>query len=92
MPIQEKIQFGPFELDPETGELRRDGHPVKLSPKPAQALALLAKAPGRLVTREMIRKELWDCDVHVDFEHSLNFCIREIRTALGDDAKKPRYV
>jgi DNA-binding winged helix-turn-helix (wHTH) protein len=40
----------------------------------------------------MIRKELWDCDIHVDFEHALNFCIREIRTALGDNAKKPRYI
>ena len=92
MRLEGNIRFGPFELDLETGELRRDGCPVKLSPKPWRALALLAKAQGRLVTRETIRKELWDSDTHVDFEHALNFCIREIRSALGDDAKKPRYI
>jgi DNA-binding winged helix-turn-helix (wHTH) protein len=86
------IQFGAFDLDLETGELRRRGRGVKLSPKPLRVLALLAGSPGRLVTREAIRKELWDSDTFVDFEHALNFCIREVRAALGDCAKKPRYI
>jgi len=86
------IQFGPFHLDLETGELRKQGRPVKLPPKPSQALVLLAASPGRLITRDAIRKELWDSDIHVDFEHALNFCIREIRKALGDNAAKPRYI
>src|SRR5882724_1249281 len=86
------MQFGAFDLDLETGELRRRGRAVKLSPKPLQVLALLARSPGRLVTREAIRKELWGSDTFVDFEHALNFCIREVRAALGDHAKRPRYV
>src|SRR5215471_9749021 len=89
---QGNIQFGPFELDLESGELRKHGRTVRLSPKPWKVLALLATAPGRLVTRESIRKELWDSDIHVDFEHALNFCIREVRTTLGDRADKPRYI
>src|SRR4051812_6843748 len=92
MPPQEHIRFGPFELDLQTGELRSDGRLLRLSPKPCRALALLAKAPGRLVTREMLRQELWDSDTHVDFEHVIKFCIREIRAALGDNAKKPCYI
>jgi len=86
------VQFGAFDLDLATGELRRHGRSVRLSPKPSQALALLAGSPGRLVTREEIRKALWDPDTFVDFEHALNFCIREVRTALGDRAKKPRFI
>ncbi|HTS65478.1 MAG TPA: winged helix-turn-helix domain-containing protein [Candidatus Acidoferrales bacterium] len=86
------IQFGSFQLDLETGELRKCCRVVKLSPKPAQALAMLAAAPGRLITREAIRQELWDSDIHVDFEHALNFCIREIRKALGDNANKAHYI
>ena len=43
------IQFGAFDLDLETGELRRRGRAVKLSPQPLQVLALLAGSPGRLV-------------------------------------------
>lgn len=92
MQRQGSTQFGPFEVDLETGELRKKGRVIKLPPKPSQALMLLAKNAGRLVTRDTMRKELWDSDTHVDFEHALNFCIREVRSVLGDDAKEPRYI
>ncbi len=51
------LRFDGFTLDPETGELRKDGELVKL--KPAQVLALLASQAGSLVTREEIQKEFW---------------------------------
>jgi DNA-binding winged helix-turn-helix (wHTH) protein len=86
------IRFGAFDLNLETGELCRRGRKLKLSPKPFRVLALLAASPSRLVTREAIQKELWGSDTFVDFEHALNFCIREIRSALGDSAKKPRFI
>jgi DNA-binding winged helix-turn-helix (wHTH) protein/cytochrome c-type biogenesis protein CcmH/NrfG len=86
------VRFGRFELDLETGELRRRGRIVRLSPRPMQVLTLLVRSPKHLVTREAIRKEVWGADTFVDFEHALNFCIREIRSALGDKAHKPRYI
>ena len=61
-----RIQFGTFDLDLEAGELRRKGRRIKLSPKPLQLVALLAKSSGRLMTREAIRKELWDLSlIHI---------------------------
>lgn len=36
--------------------------------------------------------EVWDADTFVDFEHGLNFCIRQIRAALRDDANQPIYI
>jgi DNA-binding winged helix-turn-helix (wHTH) protein len=87
-----RLRFGIFELDVETGELWRDGEKVSLAPKPARLLALLAGAAGKLVTRTTIRDRLWDPGTFVDFEHGLNFCIREIRAALGDDPRHPRYI
>ena len=86
------IQFGAFQLNLETCELRHGRRAVKLSPKPSRVLAILAASPGRLISREVIYKELWDAGTHVDFEHGLNFCIREIRKALGDKAAKPHYI
>jgi DNA-binding winged helix-turn-helix (wHTH) protein/tetratricopeptide (TPR) repeat protein len=86
------IRFGPFELALETGELRRDGAPVKLQPQPATVLALLATRPGELVTREEIQQRVWSGETFVDFEHGVNFCIKEIRAALGDSARAPHYV
>ncbi len=84
--------FGPFTLELETGELRRDGRPVKLHPQPAAVLRLLARRPGVVVSREEIKRELWPGDTHVDFNLGINSCIKQIRTALEDDADQPRYV
>ena len=65
---------------------------VKLQPQPFKLLVLLASRPGEPVTREEIQKELWSDDTFVDFEHGINYCIKEIRTALSDDAENPRFV
>ncbi len=86
------LRFGPFELDLRSGEMRRAGVLVRLQPQPFKVLAMLAIRPGELVTREEIQKEVWPAGTFVDFEQSLNFCIRQIRSALGDSALSPRFV
>ena len=86
------LRFGPFELDTRSGELRRNGTTVRLQPQPFKVLLLLAGRPGELVAREEIQAEVWPAGTFVDFEQSLNFCIRQIRAALGDNANLPRYV
>jgi TolB-like protein/DNA-binding winged helix-turn-helix (wHTH) protein/tetratricopeptide (TPR) repeat protein len=53
---------------------------------------MLLERPGELVGREEIVKELWGTDTHVEFDQGLNFCIKEIRRYLGDDAEHPQYV
>jgi|SRR6516164_9755203 DNA-binding response OmpR family regulator len=69
----ENVRFRNFEADLQRGELRKSGRRVKLQPQPFQVLALLARRPGELVTREEIRHELWKGDTFVDFEQGLNF-------------------
>ena len=86
------LRFGAFELDLESGELRKGGAPVKLQPQPFRVLALLAGHPGQLITRERIQQEIWSQDTYVDFEHGLNYCVRQIRAALDDDARSPRFI
>lgn len=87
-----RLQFGLFEFEPSTHELRREGIPVRLQPQPAQVLALLLAHPGDLVTRESLREALWGAETFVDFDRGLNFCIAQIRAALGDAADSPRFV
>ena len=89
---QSSIRFGEFELELRSGELRKDGSPVKLQPQPLKVLALLVANAGRLVTREEIQRAVWDGETFVDFEHGLNFCIKQIRAALGDNAQAPLYI
>jgi TolB-like protein/DNA-binding winged helix-turn-helix (wHTH) protein/Tfp pilus assembly protein PilF len=86
------LRFGTFELELDTSELRRGGILVKLQSKHFQLLALLAGRPGQLVSREEIRRSLWDDDTFVDFDRSINFCVNQIRDALGDDPQSPRYI
>ena len=63
----------------------------RLEPQPARVLALLVARAGELVTREEIQREVWP-DTHVDFDQGLNYCIRQIRTALGETAEAPRFI
>jgi DNA-binding winged helix-turn-helix (wHTH) protein/TolB-like protein/Tfp pilus assembly protein PilF len=87
-----RLSFGSFLLDPAAGELHRDGRRLKLPPQPFKVLLCLAQRSGQLVTREELAREVWGEGVHVDFEHGLNFCIRQIRSALEDDVDAPRFI
>jgi DNA-binding winged helix-turn-helix (wHTH) protein len=86
------VRFGVFEIDLRNGELRKGGVLVKLQQQPFKVLALLVGRPGDIVTREELRCQIWGGDTFVDFDQGLNFCIKQIRAALGDQADTPRYV
>ena len=85
------LRFDVFELDTAAGELRRRGDRVKLPPQPFRVLELLVRRGGEVLTRADIRERIWS-DSFVDFEQGLNFCIRQIREALGDTAEAPRFI
>jgi Tol biopolymer transport system component/DNA-binding winged helix-turn-helix (wHTH) protein len=86
------IRFGPFELDPVNRELRKRGIPVKLQPQQFAVLWMLAHQAGQIVSRDEIHQRIWGSDTFVDFERSINYSINQIRSALGDDAAKPRFI
>ncbi|HTA46261.1 MAG TPA: winged helix-turn-helix domain-containing protein [Bryobacteraceae bacterium] len=86
------LRFDVFELDTGSSELRRQGERIKLPPQPFRVLELLVRRSGDIVTREEIRERIWNSDTFVDFEQGLNFCIRQIRDAMGDTAIAPRFI
>jgi len=85
-------RFGVFAFDMDALELSRNGRPLRLQPQPARVLATLLAHPGRAVTREELRAAVWRDDTFVDFDRGLNFCVAQIRSALGDDADAPRFI
>ncbi|MDA8020173.1 MAG: winged helix-turn-helix domain-containing protein [Thermoanaerobaculia bacterium] len=91
-PEKTRYRFAGFELGGRPLELRRDGEPVPLQPQPMRALALLIQRAGEPVTREELREHLWGREHHLDFEQGINFAIRKIRAALGDDPLQPAFV
>jgi DNA-binding winged helix-turn-helix (wHTH) protein len=86
------VSFGEFQFDLRSGELSRKGVLVKLQPQPAKILALLVARPGQVVSRTEIAEQVWGAETFVDFEHGLNFAVRQIRTALDDGAEQPRFL
>ncbi len=91
-PAVNSLLFGDFELRLSSGELLRSGRPVKLQPRPAQVLAVLALRAGEAVSREEIRSAVWGEGSHLDFDVSLNYCIRQIRLALDDSTEEPQFI
>jgi DNA-binding winged helix-turn-helix (wHTH) protein/tetratricopeptide (TPR) repeat protein/TolB-like protein len=81
------LRFSGFELDSERAELRApNGGTIRLRPKTLEILRLLAGNAGRVLSKQQLMEAVWP-NVHVG-EDSLFQCIREIRTALGDDKRQ----
>src|SRR5690348_7530634 len=81
-----------IELDLGRYELRRHGRRVRLEKKPMDLLIYLVSRREQLVSRKDIVGKLWRSDSFVDTETSINNIVRKIRTALGDDSAKPRFL
>jgi Tol biopolymer transport system component/DNA-binding winged helix-turn-helix (wHTH) protein len=90
--VSGRYQFGVFEADIESGELRRSGVRVRIQSQPFKVLAALLEQPGALVTREELQHRLWSEGTTVDYDHGLGIAVNKLREALGDSADNPRFV
>ncbi len=86
------MQFGVFELDLDTRQLRKSGLRVRLQAKSFQILAALLDEPGKIVSREELRGRLWPRETFGAFDTGLNTAMNRLRLALGDSAENPRYI
>ena len=91
-PARRPLRFSSFELDLQSGELRKAGVLVGLQEQSFKVLAELLDRPGDLVTRDQLRQLLWPNGTFVDFEHGLNAVINRLRETLGDSADSPRFI
>jgi DNA-binding winged helix-turn-helix (wHTH) protein len=85
-----RVRFGEFVLDLSSRQLRRGSEPVHLSPKAFQLLGELVSCRPRALTKAEIQERLWP-GVFVAEANVANL-VGEVRTALGDDPRQPRYV
>ncbi|MET3664222.1 winged helix-turn-helix domain-containing protein [Caulobacter sp. 1776] len=84
------FHFERFNLDLADRQLTRDGVPVTLNARYFDALALLVREHGKLITKDRFLDEVWG-GVPVTDE-ALTQCVRTLRKALGDDASAPRFI
>lgn len=86
------FRFGLFEADAARHTLTRNGVRVKIQDQPFRVLLLLLENPGKIVTREDLRKALWPEGTYLDFDGSLNVILKKLRAAIDDDSENPRFV
>ncbi len=92
-PVKTMIfRFGLFELDTDSGQLLRAGLMVKIQQQPYKLLCLLVSQAGKIVSRDDIRVTLWPSETFVDYDQGVNFAVKQVRDALGDDADRAVYV
>ena len=85
-----RLCFDRFELDEAEARLTCAGEPVPLAPKPFAVLCALAHVQGKLVTKNALRDMVWGHGFVTDAV--LKSTISEVRAALDDDPKQPRYI
>jgi DNA-binding winged helix-turn-helix (wHTH) protein/predicted ATPase len=90
VPAYRQFAFASFRFDPRTGQLWRDGGEVKLAPRAAAVLHLLAERAQELVTKKDLLERVWGGMAVGD--DALTSCIQELRGVLGDDARHPHYI
>ncbi len=83
-------RFDRFLLDPGDRQLRRDDAPVELNARYLDALALLVREQGKLVSKDRFMAEVWRGIPVTD--EALTQCIKTLRRQLGDDAAAPRFI
>src|SRR5687767_5073562 len=83
-------RFERFTLDPANRRLMRDGLSVEINARYLDALALLVREGGNLVSKDRFLEDVWR-GVPVTDE-ALTQCIKALRRQLGDDAARPRFI
>lgn len=85
-----RIAFGDYQFDCGTRQLWRGDTEIKLAPRASALLAILAERPTQVVGKQELIDRLWKGRAVGD--DALTSCVQELRRALGDDPRNPRFV
>src|SRR5215510_3713744 len=88
--MEQGIGFGRYRFHPGSGRLWAGQREVKLTPRAAAVLGALIERAGQPVTRSELFRTVWGNAVVGDA--ALTACIQELRGALDDDARRPRFI
>lgn len=88
--LKSDLSFGDFRLDRADERLWGPDGPIKLGNKAYRVLSLLAEHEGRLLTKEALFSSVWDGTIVS--ESALTSVIKELRRALGDESRTPRFI
>src|SRR4051812_33133341 len=88
--MEERVSFGEFLFCARTGRLWSGAREIRLTPKACAVLAVLVQHAGQPVSRDELFDRVWSGTAVTD--DALTSCVQELRRALADDAKQPRFI
>ena len=84
--------FSALVFNAESGELTRNGIKLRVPEQTARVLTILLERSGTVVTREELKRQLWPTGEFLDYDHSINNSISQLRDVLRDDSRAPRFI
>lgn len=85
------IKRGPFEIDEEKIEIKKDGEVIELKPKEYKIFIYMAKHPNQIMSKEKLCNEVWGED-YIGFDNTIMVHIRRLRERIEDDPSSPKYI
>jgi DNA-binding winged helix-turn-helix (wHTH) protein len=88
--VETPFQIGPWLVSPKLNQIARNGKTIHIQPKMMRVLVCLAEHQCQVVSKEQLFADVWP-DTFVT-DDVLKRSISELRKALGDDTKEPRFI
>ncbi|KYH34190.1 transcriptional regulatory protein WalR [Clostridium tepidiprofundi DSM 19306] len=85
------LSFGPFEINEEKMEVRKNGILLNLKPKELKLFLYMAKHPNQIINKERICNEVWGED-YIGFDNTIMVHIRRLREKIEDNPSEPKYI
>lgn len=88
--VDGSFRIGDWRVQPQLNTLTDATREVQIEPKAMALLVYLAGHAGEVVSKEQLLGDVWEGAFVTD--EVLTYAVWELRKALGDDAKKPRFI
>lgn len=88
---KEKLVFGPFEIDEDSVEVKKNGKTIELKAKEFKMFLYMAKHLEQIISKEKFCDEVWGDDF-IGYDNTIMVHIRRLREKIEDNPSKPKYI
>ncbi|CEN21298.1 response regulator transcription factor [Paraclostridium sordellii] len=88
---KEKLVFGPFEIDEDIVEVKKNGKTIELKAKEFKMFLYMAKHLEQIISKEKFCDEVWGDDF-IGYDNTIMVHIRRLREKIEDNPSKPKYI
>ncbi|WP_042277777.1 response regulator transcription factor [[Clostridium] dakarense] len=87
----EAIKVGPFEVNDQTLEVKKNGELLELKPKELKMFIYMVKHKNQIISKEKFCDEVWGDDF-IGYDNTIMVHIRRLREKIEDNPSKPKYI